>query len=348
MNFDTIVVGGGQAALAASYHLQKAGRDHVLSNAGDAPTGSWPRYYESLRLFSPARYSSLPGLQFPGDPDHYPVRDEVTAYLKRYAVRFDVPILHNSRVTKVTKVGDEFAVIDASGIERRARNVICATGSFSDPYTPNISGQDDFLGEFIHAIDYRGPEAFEGKRVVVVGAANTAVQVAVELAKVADVTLAIRDKIRFAPQRALGKDLHFWLALTGIDNLRLLKDQSSPVLDDGTYRAALNKGLPRTRPMFESFTETGVRWRSGQEETVDVVLFATGYRVSLPFLEEGAARLERAQNGVSADIPGLFFVGYSGQRAFNSATLRGVGKDASVVVRELDRTRTSRSATGRN
>jgi putative flavoprotein involved in K+ transport len=101
--YDAVVIGGGQAGLAAGYHLQRAGLRFVILEAGSEATGSWTRYYDSLKLFSPARYSSLPGLPFPGDPKRYPTRDEVVDYLRGYALHFHLPIMTNTRVERVER-----------------------------------------------------------------------------------------------------------------------------------------------------------------------------------------------------------------------------------------------------
>jgi putative flavoprotein involved in K+ transport len=334
--WDAIVIGSGQAGQATGYHLQKAGARFLILEAASEPGGSWPCYYDSLKLFSPARYSSLPGLPFPGDPDRYPLRDEVTDYLRGYAKHFRLPIVTNTRVSRVQRLDGHFDVETGQGPAYRSRSLVAATGSFHAPHVPQLPGQDVFRGEILHAAAYRGPEPYTGKRVIVVGAANSAVQIAAELAQRAHVTLATRGPVRFVPQRILGCDLHCWLQWTGLDYCSWLKDQSTPVLDTGIYRRALRANKPEQRPMFQRFTETGVAWSDGTEERIDAVIFATGYRPNYPYLAElGALDQDgtpRHRKGVSTVVPGLYFVGLSGQRSFRSATLRGVGPDAAYVV----------------
>ena len=290
-------------------------------------------------LFSPAEYSSLPGLPFPGDPDHYPTRDEVIAYLQGYAARFDLPVVAGARVAAVEHDDGMFLVSTAAGATFLARSVIAATGSFGNPYVPELPGRSAYRGRVLHAFDYREPSAFAEQRIVVVGGANSAVQIAVELARAARVTLALRSRIFWTPQRILGKDGHFWLRVSGLDQSRLLSDQSTPVVDAGHYRAAVAAGRPDSRPMFSRFTERGVAWRRGGEEDVDTVILATGYRPSLGYLSGlgalDAAGLPLQRAGTSTTVPGLYYVGLSGQRNFASATLRGVGPDAAVVVEQL-------------
>jgi putative flavoprotein involved in K+ transport len=335
--YDTVVVGGGQAGLATAYQLKKAGLNYLVLHAGTEPTGSWPRYYDSLTLFSPARYANLPGMQFPGNPDRYPRRDEVVEYLREYAERFNFPIKSDTTVSSVTEEEGRFCVTDSKGETYQARTVVAASGSFNNPYIPHLPNQDGYVGERIHAIAYRRPGPYEGKRVVVVGAANSAIQIAVELASVARVTLAVRGRIRFVPQRILGKDIHFWGKVTGLDYTRLVRDQNTPVMDSGAYQAAIRSGNPDVKPMFNEFTPSGLRWADGTEEHVDSVIFATGYRANMSYLTslnpEGGGNDFRF--GVSRSIPGLYCVGYSGQRRLASANLRGVGSDSAYIMPHL-------------
>jgi putative flavoprotein involved in K+ transport len=343
--FDTIVIGGGQAGLAAGYYLRRAALSFTILEAGARPTGSWPQYYDSLTLFSPARYSSLPGLPFPGPPGHYPARDEVVAYLAAYATHFQLPVATNTRVETVERIGDRFRIVASSGERYVARTVIAATGSFHRPYIPRLPGQAAFGGHILHSSAYRNPDPFGDRRVVVVGAGNSAVQIAVELARYADVTLATRKPLRYMNQRILGRDLHFWLWLTCIERLPLGRwsplREANPVLDTGVYRAALAAGRPDRCPMFSAFHPDGVVWADGDGETVDVVLFATGYRPNLDYLKPiGAVDSTghaRQRGGVSLVTPGLYYVGLAAQRTFASATLRGVGADAAFVVDRVRR-----------
>ncbi len=339
--YDAIVIGAGQAGLAAGYHLRASGLRFVILDAAEEAGGSWCRYYDSLVLFSPAAYSSLPGLPFPGDPDHYPRRDEVVAYLRDYAAAFELPVVAGARVTAVEREGPGFRVItDKSTF--RGSSVIAATGSFGNPYIPDLPGSSEYRGQILHSFAYRHPGSFAGQRVVVVGGANSAVQIAVELARVARVTLATRSPILFVPQRILGRDGHFWLKVTGLDQSRWLRDQSTPVVDAGSYRRAVAAGRPDRRRMFERFTPNGVAWNDREREDVGTVLFATGFRPALGYLaalgalDEAGRPVQR--DGVSTAVPGLYYVGFSGQRNFASATLRGVGPDAAIVVSRLRRT----------
>ncbi|MFC3772860.1 flavin-containing monooxygenase [Paenibacillus sp. GCM10012303] len=342
--WDTIVIGGGQAGLASGYHLSRKGLKFLILEASDQPAGSWPQYYDSLKLFSPARFSSLPGMKIQGDPNRYLGKEEVIRYLQDYREKYQLPVRLNKRVVFVEKIGDVFTVHTMTGDMYQTRTIINATGSFHNPYTPVIHGRTEFKGAMMHSSEYRNPDRFRNKRVLVVGRGNSAVQIGVELAEVSNTSLAVLQPVQFMKQRILGLDLHVWIKAIGFDTFpfwRLGKRAPSPsnVIDLGLYQERIKAGKPDQRPMFTSFYADGVIWSDGTKEPVDSVIFATGYRPNLSYFS-GIGALDSAGRplqvaGVSSSVPGLYYVGLEGQRSFASATLRGVGSDANYVVRKL-------------
>lgn len=342
--YDVVVIGGGQAGLAAGYYIKQCGLNFAILEAGNEPTGSWSHYYESLKLFSPARYSSLPELPFPGDPERYPCRDEVVAYLRDYANHFELSVVTQARVQQVSKQKGIFSITTTDGQQYETRSVIVATGSFNRPRVPQFPGQETFKGELLHSASYRQPISYHRKRVVVVGAGNSAIQIAVELAQVAHVTLTSRTPVKFQRQRILGRDIHFWLKVTGLDTLSLPHWKTAPssrsVLDTGVYQAAIQVGKPEYKALFLRFTPDGVIWSDGCHEQIDMVLFATGYEPNVDFLADlGVVDVDGQpqQRAGIGKLAGLYFVGLSGQRSLASATLRGVGADAQYVISHLVR-----------
>jgi putative flavoprotein involved in K+ transport len=341
---DIVIAGAGQAGLASAYAAQRAGLRPVLLEAGAEPTGSWPRYYESLALFSPARYSSLPERPLPGDPERYPTGAELGAYLRDYAEWLGADIRSGQRVTRVAVLDEHaFEIETGAGLILHAPYVIAASGSFGRPHRPQLPGEETYRGTLLHASEYRRPAEFAGRRVVVVGGGNSAVQIAHELAEVARVTLATRSPVKWQPQRPLGRDMHWWFDRSGLDAVPIgrlwFRLDGNPVVDDGRYRAALASGAYEHRAMFTRLVIDGVQWPDGSTEPVDAVLLATGYRPDLAYLAETAALdatgapLHRA--GVSRTVPGLGYVGLEFQRSFRSNTVRGVGADARRVVERL-------------
>jgi putative flavoprotein involved in K+ transport len=338
---DSIVIGAGQAGLASAYHLQKGNAAYVVLESSNQTAGSWPNYYDSLTLFSPARYSSLPEYVFPCDPDRYPTKEEVVTYLTDYAKHFHFPIRTGEKVIRVQEKDNVFQVETESGDQFLAKTVIAATGAFSHPFIPDIPGKEQYIGRVLHSCHYRKVDEFQNQRVVVVGGGNSAVQIAYELAQVAQVSLATRKPISFSPQRILGRDVHFWLTVSGLDRFSLTKGLATKVsvLDTGMYQEAIHNGKPDRREMFVKFTEEGVVWKDGTVEKIDAVIFGTGYRPNVAYLESLPKALDTQgnpmqQNGMSTHVEGLYFVGLNGQRSFSSATLRGVGDDAKYVIQK--------------
>jgi putative flavoprotein involved in K+ transport len=338
---DLAVVGGGQAGLAAAYAARRAGLVPVILEAGGEPVGSWPRYYDSLALFSPARFSELPGLRFAGDRERYPTRDELIEYLLAFGGRLDADIRTGQRVVRVARADGAFAVVTESGLELTADLVIAASGGFGAPHRPALPGLESFAGETIHSSEYRSPDGYAGRRVVVVGGGDSAMQIAAELAGVARVSIASRAPLRFVPQRPLGRDLHWWLRYTGLDTAAfgpwLLGRRM--VVDDGRHRAAVASGNPDARVLFARLDGHDVVWSDGERERVDAVILATGFRPEVSYLRgtdalDGDGRpLQR--RGVSSALPGLGYVGLEYQRSYASATVRGVGRDAEYVIERL-------------
>ena len=341
---DVAVVGAGQSGLAAGQALRQAGLEVVIVEAAADVGGSWPSYYDSLKLFSPARFSTLPGMRLPGRPSRYPTRDAITEYLRSYAVQFDLPVRTHSRVLDAAWDGQAFQLDLARGDRLTARGLVAASGGFGRPHIPDLPGLADFTGTLLHAARYRRPDQFTGQRVIVVGAGNTAVQVAVELAQVATVTVASRQPVRFKSQRPLGLDVHYWARWSGLEALtpgRSDGARSIVVLDDGHYAAAFAAGRLDRRPMFDRLTPDGVVWADRTAEHVDGVILATGYRPDVDYLAGlGALNADGWPihcRGRSLTVPLLGYVGLPGQTGPASATVRGSGPDARRIAGWLQR-----------
>ena len=283
------------------------------------------------------------GLPFPGAPDRYPGRDEVADYLEDYAARLDVEIQTSTRVETIRQDGREFIVFTEGGRALRASGIVAASGSFSNPYRPVLPGEEAFTGELSHVADYRNPAPYVGRRVIVVGAGDSAAQVANELAPVATVTLATRHPVRFIPQRLGGQDVHYWLRETGFDTLPtewLSKITGGSVVTDSVgFQQTLAEGRVDRRAMFVALDGRQVVWSDGRREPVDAIILATGYRPSLGYLRElgalDAAVLRSTSAASRSTHVGLVYLGLEFQRSYASNTLRGVSDDARAVIAPL-------------
>ena len=197
---DVIVVGAGQAGLAMGYFLAGQGRSFKILEAAESPAAAWRERWDSLKLFTPARYDALPGLAFPGDPWHYPGRDEVVAYLTDYVRHFELPVEFNSRVRAIRKTNGTYLVeLDDRAYE--ADQVVVATGPFQVPFVPPIAKRLGPEVVQLHSTAYRNPEGIPEERVLLVGGGNTGFQIAEELSGSHEVHLSIGTRQMPLPQR---------------------------------------------------------------------------------------------------------------------------------------------------
>jgi putative flavoprotein involved in K+ transport len=203
---DVAVIGGGQAGLAVGYYLRRAGLSFSILDAEEGAGGAWRRGWDSLRAFSPARYSSLPGWMMPGGQEKYPTRDEVVEYLARYEERYELPVRRPVRVEGVYREDGRLAV-RLAGVRVPARTVVSATGTWQRPYVPDYPGREEFRGEQTHSAWYRDPEPYEGKRVLVVGGGNSGAQVLAEVSRVAKTSWVTLEAPTFLPDDVDGRVL---------------------------------------------------------------------------------------------------------------------------------------------
>lgn len=341
MNQTVTVIGAGQAGLAVGYWLRRLGVPFTILDANEAPGGAWRAGWDGLRLFSPARYSSLPGVLMPGGPDHYPPRDEVVAYLAEYERRYGLPVERPVRVSAV-RAENEVLALDTSAGTRYATAVISATGTLGAPSVPRLPGQRDFQGEQLHSSQYRAPGAFAGRRVLVVGGGNSGAQILAEVSQVTHVGWATLQPPRFLPDDVDGRTL-FDAASARYRAIAAGETAPPPSLGDvvmvPSVKAARERGVLQARAMFQRFTPRGVVWPDGQHEDVDAVVWCTGFQPDLAHLaplgvveNDGRVRV----NGTRSVREGrLWLVGYGSWTGFASATLIGVGRSARATAREV-------------
>jgi putative flavoprotein involved in K+ transport len=215
-SFEVVVVGAGQAGLALGYFLKRQGRRFVIVEAGSIAS-AWRERWESLTLFTPRRYSGLPGRPFAGDPDGYPTRDDVVAYLEDYAERFELPIEENAPVRSLAGEAARF-LLDLGGRTITADQVVVATGPFQAPFVPEVAERLSADVFQTHATGYRKPSDVPEGTVLVVGGGNTGFQIAKELSASHKVVLSVGSRQTPLPQLLLGRDLFWWLTKSRLFN----------------------------------------------------------------------------------------------------------------------------------
>ena len=345
-SLDVVVVGGGQAGLATGWYLRRTGLAWTILDEQDGPGGAWRHGWESLRLFSPARYSSLPGWLMPGSADDYPTRDEVMAYLRAYEARYDLPVRRPVRVTAVTHEGapaGRLRVTVEDGADLLARAVVSATGTWRRPFVPDVPGRDAFRGRQVHSARYRAPGPFRGLRVLVVGGGNSGAQVAAELSGIARVTWATAEPPTFLPDEVDGRVLFERATERWRARREGLPEPSPASLGDivsvAPVREARRRGALEAVRTPVRFTRDGAVWPDGREEALDAVVWCTGFRPALDHLAplgvmDADGRIDvRGTRAVRE--PRLWLVGYGEWTGWASATLIGVGRSARSAVEEV-------------
>ncbi|WP_370934564.1 flavin-containing monooxygenase [Amycolatopsis sp. cg13] len=342
--YDVAIVGGGQAGLALGHELAGTGLDFVALDAGPEVGHVWRDRWTSLRLFTPARYAALPGLPFPGPPDACPGKDQVANYLATYASTFDLPVKTSTAVTALERHDDGYRLATTRG-PVRARQVVVATGPFQQPAVPALS--ETFASEILqqHSSAYRDPDAFRGSRVLVVGAGNSGVQIAAELAADPDVvavTLSAGTRNVHVPQRILGRDIFWWQTRTGLITAPAASRRGHWMRrGEGTVighspRALRRLGISFAPRLTNALDSTAV-FADEARADVDAVVWATGFRrdhswVNIPGALDGSVL--RHREGITP-TPGLYVLGQPWQRTAGSALIGYVGHDAAHLARQI-------------
>jgi putative flavoprotein involved in K+ transport len=349
---EVIVVGGGQAGLAAGYYLSRAEIPFLILDAGPRLGDSWRRRWDSLKLFTVARYSTLPGLEFPGDPEHFPGKEEVADYLEAYAREFELPVRLSSQVTSLEPSNGGYRIETSCpyGLgPYEANQVIVASGAYQRPFTPTIAEKLGDQVNQLHSAEYRNPEQVPTGDVLVVGAANSGAGIAEDLAQSHRVYLSRGTRIPRLPRRILGKSLHFWgdqLGLIGapLDSLRGRTQRGDVLVGPSLRQLSRRHGVELVGRAVEA-DGTTVRLDDDRAIEVDAVIWATGYRsdyswIRVPVFDEHG--VPRHRRGV-VDSARLYFLGMKDQYSRGSSLIYWVKEDAAYIV---DRVRNARPLVG--
>ena len=351
MRVETVVIGAGQAGLAAGYHLARRGREFVILDAGRRVGDNWRSHWDSLRLYSPARVAGLPGMRFPAPPASYPTRDQMADFLETYAARFDLPVRTGVRVTRLAR-RDGAYLVATDGPSFRCDNVVVASGTFGrTPSVPGFAGQLDPAILQLHSSAYKNPAQLRPGRVLVVGASHSGGDVAYEVAMAGHPTVLsgpihgeVPVDIDRRPAQLVFPVLYF--LAKHVLTLRtplgrklrpevrrhggpLIRVKRADLTGAGVELvAARTAGVRGGRPVLED----------GRVVEAANVVWCTGFRqdfswIDLPVIGDDGWPLET--RGVVASSPGLYFAGLAFQYAFTSMLVGGAGRDAEYVVRHL-------------
>lgn len=344
---DTIIIGGGQAGLSTGYHLARRGVPFVILDAGARVGDQWRARWDSLRLFTPARYAGLDGMPFPASPYSFPTKDEMADYLEAYARRFALPLRTGVRVERLSRIGERFVIV-AGGTRFESDNVVVAMAHYQRPRVPPFARELDPGIVQLHAYEYRNQEQLRDGSVLVVGVGNSGAEIALESARERTTWLAGRETGQlpfridgFAARIALVRLVlrvlyHRVLSIaTPVGRkarpkmLRLaaplIRIKRCELARAGVRRVPRVAGVREGRPLLDD----------GRVLDVANVVWCTGFHpgfswIDLPvFGPDGEPRHEA---GVVADVPGLYFVGLHFLYALSSGMIHGVGRDAARIA----------------
>jgi len=347
---EVIVIGGGQAGLTAGYYLSQANIPFVILDAEARVGESWRRRWDSLELFTPARYSALPGLPFPGHPEHYAGKDAVAEYLENYARIFNLPIRRDNLVTSVVPGDAGYRVATESG-QYDAAQVIVATGAYQTPRIPSHSKKLSGEVTQFHSFDYRNPKQLPADVVLVVGAANSGAQIAEDLAATHQVHLSQGAKISHLPLRLFGQSVHFYgdhlgLIAASLDSWRG-RTQRGDTLIGTSLRQLKRRGGIELHGRTVDAHERTVTFEDGSALEVEAVIWATGFHsdyswILVPVLDDHGVPVHR--RGLT-ESPGFFFLGMKNQYSRGSSLIYWVRNDAAFIVDHVNAERVRRDET---
>jgi len=345
---ETIVIGGGQAGLTAGYHLAKRGRPFVILDANERIGDAWRKRWDSLRLFTPALFSRLPGLPLPAPASSFPTKDEMADYLESYAERFELSVRNGVTVDRLSKAGGRF-VVSAGESRFEAEHVIVATGAHRIQKVPAFASELDPRIVQLHSSEYLNPSQLQEGDVLLVGAGNSGAELSVELARGRHCVLAgpkvgeipVRHGtlpgnlgfrvFRFLGHRVVKTDTPIGRKLgakLGDKPDPLIRTRSKEILAAGVERVGRVVGVDGGRPVLED----------GRVLDVANVVWCTGFRtdfgwIDLPIFDEAGD--PRHVRGVVESEPGLYFLGLVFQYSFSSDVLPGRGRDAAFIATHI-------------
>lgn len=358
---DTLVIGGGQAGLAVGYHLTQRDVPFLIVDANERTGDSWRNRWDSLSLFTPNQFNSLPGLAIPGEDWSFPTKDEVADYLESYAQHFELPIRHGVQVERLTREGDHFHAI-AGNAEFEAENVVVAMASYQQPKQPGFADELDPRITQIHVDDYKNPGQLRDGGVLIVGSGNSGAEIAMDLVRDHHVSLSGRPPgvQPFRPDALSGRIL---MPFAGKVVLTRVLTTSTPI-GRRVLPKMMSKGAPLLRVKPRDLKRAGVErvprtvgvvdgypeLEDGRVLDVANVVWCTGFEpgfswIDLPvFDENGHVTHDR---GVVDAVPGLYFVALKFLHSVLSDTLLAVGRDAGYVVDQLSERQRADTRTAR-
>ncbi|PGK51958.1 oxidoreductase [Priestia megaterium] len=341
--YDVIIIGAGQAGLAMGCYLRQENKKFILLDKRNEVGETWRERYDSLVLFTPRMYSSLPGLSLEGDKHGFPTKDEIADYLKLYVDKFQLPIRFNEEVMEVTKSDSTFFIKTNNG-NYESKNVVVATGPFQTPFIPEFSNTLSSSITQLHSSDYQNSTQLAKGNVLVVGGGNSGAQIAYELSQERETYLAVSKPLTYMPLTLNKKSIFWWFDKVGILKAstnsilgKAIQRKGDPVFGRELKQAIKEKKVHIKERVIKG-NDTKVTFKDSTSLDIQNIIWATGFKRNYAWLniegivdEKGNIQHDRGMT----PIDGLFFVGLPWQHRRGSALLQGVGYDARFISEKI-------------
>ncbi|MEH7083027.1 NAD(P)/FAD-dependent oxidoreductase [Neobacillus drentensis] len=343
MIYDVVVIGGGQAGLSIGYYLKQSSLSFIILDINATVGDVWRKRYDSLVLFTPRAYSSLPGLVLSGDPSGFPTKDEIADYLEIYARTFDLPIQHDCHVQKVQKENELFSITTNDSIIE-TRNIVVATGPFHTPKLPSFAKELPTHVVQLHSSQYKNRTQLNEGAVLVVGGGNSGAQIAVELSEHHETYLSVGQRLRFLPLTLVGRSIFWYFDKLGILKAgrhslvgKKIQNQGDPIFGYELKEKLKNNSV-LLRGRTKSIDHDEIRFEDQSVIKVENVIWATGFNPNYSWIDMPSLLDHRGivkHNRGITEIEGLYFLGLPWQHTRGSALLLGVGDDAEFLYQHI-------------
>ncbi|WP_026560053.1 NAD(P)/FAD-dependent oxidoreductase [Bacillus sp. J37] len=341
--YNTIIIGAGQAGLAVGYYLKQSNKSFLILDKGNEVGESWKERYDSLVLFTPRMYSTLPGMKFQGESHGFPTKAEVADYLQKYVVKYNIPIRFQSEVVSVSEKEGHFIIKTKNNVYT-AENLVIATGPFQIPSMPALSKKVNI--NQLHSSQYRNSKQLTDGNVLVVGCGNSGAQIAVELSKERETFLAVSKKLSYLPLILRQKSIFWWFDKIGILKAsnssligRLIQKRGDPIFGF-ELKEAIKQDTIKLKNRVIDVNQHKLFFEDTTELEVQNIIWATGFKTDFSWLHINHVISEKGNvihtRGVTT-IKGLYFIGLPWQYRRGSALLQGIGYDAEYIVRKINR-----------
>lgn len=344
MEFDIVVIGGGQAGLSIGYYLKKADISFVILSKDQMVGDVWKYRYDSLKLFTSRYYSSLPGLNMKGDQNGFPTKNEIAMYLEKYVETFSLPIRLGTEVLSLKKMDEIFLLNTNKGIFT-AKKVIVATGPFQTPLIPKFAQNVNPDVMQLHSSEYKNPNQLKKGKVLVVGGGNSGAQIAVELSKTHETYLSVGHKLKFLPLTIMKKNIFWWFNRLGFLRVsndsklgRWMQRNGDPIFGFD-LKQAIRSNKVELKPRTINVDHHNLLFEDGSKISVNNIIWSTGFKSDYGWIDIEEAFHSDGKpihhRGIS-NIKNLYFLGLPWLYRRGSALLLGVGEDAQYIFQQIN------------